>query len=88
MARYMARCMKCQKSKADRHSRQIKLVPIPTGERHFEEIVMDFLREFPESEVFNAILLVIDRFTKVRSYILAKTTWSAEDSADSYINDI
>ena len=65
--------MKCQKSKADRHSRQTKLVPMPTGERHFEEIAMDFVGELPESEGFNAILLVRDRFTKVQHDIPAIT---------------
>ena len=80
--------MKCQKSKVDRHSRQTKLVPMPTGERPFEEMAMDFIGELPESEGFNAILVVTDRFTKVQHYILAKTTWTTEDVANSYINDI
>ena len=48
VARYVAGCVKCQKSKADRHSRQTKLVPIPTGKRPFEEIAMDFVGELPE----------------------------------------
>ena len=61
---------------------------MPTGERPCEAIAMDFVGELPESEVFNAILVVTDRFTKVQHYILAKTTWTAEDMADSYIYDI
>ena len=61
---------------------------MPTGERPFEEIAMDFVGELLESEGFNAILVVTDRFTKVQHYIPAKTTWTAEDVADSYINDI
>ena len=61
---------------------------MPTGERSFEEIAMDFVRELPESEAFKAFLVVTDRFTKVQHYIPAKTTWTAEDVADSYINDI
>ena len=32
MSRYVAGCVKCQKSDADRHSRQTKLVPMTTGE--------------------------------------------------------
>ena len=32
VATYVAVCIKCQKSKADRHSRQTKLIPMPTGE--------------------------------------------------------
>ena len=78
----------CQKSKADRHSRLTKLVPMQTVERPFEEIVMDFVGELPESEAFNAILVVTDWSTKVQHYIPANTTWTAEDVADSDINDI
>ena len=61
---------------------------MPTGERPFEEIGMDFVGELRESEGFNAVLVVTDQFTKVQHYIPAKTTWTAEDVADSYINDI
>ena len=61
---------------------------MPTGERPFEEIAMDFVGELLESKGFNAILVVTDRFTKVQHYILAKTTWTASDVADAYINDI
>ena len=61
---------------------------MPTGECLFEEIAMDFVGEIPESEGFNAILVVTDRFTKVQHYIPAKTTWTAEDVGNSYINDI
>ena len=88
MARYVAGCVIYQNSKTDRHSRLTKLVPMPTGERFFEEIAMHFLGELPQSEAFNAILVVIDRFTKVQPYIPTKTTWTAEDVADSDINDI
>ena len=74
VARYVPGCVKCQKSKAERHSRQTKLVTMPTGERPFEEIAMNFAGELPESEGFYAILVVTDPFTKVQHYIPAKTT--------------
>ena len=88
VARYVAGCVKCQKSKANRYSRQTKLVPILTEEHPFEKIGMDFVGELPESEGFNPILVVTDWFTKVQYYILAKTTWTAEEVADCYITDI
>ena len=53
VARHVAGCVKCEKSKADRHRRQTKWVPMPTGERPFKEIAMDFVGELPESEAFN-----------------------------------
>ena len=52
---------KVSKSKADWYSRRTKLVLIPTGERRFEEIAMDFVGELPEAEGFNAILVEIGR---------------------------
>ena len=59
-----------------------------TGEHPFKEITIDFVKELPESEGFNAILVVTDRITKVQQYILAKTTWTAENVDDSYINNL
>ena len=61
---------------------------MPTGERPLEEIAMDFVGELPESEGFNAILVVTDRFTKVLHYLVANTTCTAADVANAYINDI
>ena len=74
VTRYIAACVKCLKSNADRHSRQTKLVPMPTEECPFEEIARDFIVELPQSEYFNTILVITDRFTKVQHYIVAKTT--------------
>ena len=59
-----------------------------TGERPCEEIAMDFVVELPDSEGFNAILVVTDRFTKVQHYLPGKTTWTAADVANAYINEI
>ena len=49
---------------------------------------MDFVRELPESEGFHTILVVTDRLTKVQHYLPAKTTWTAGDVANAYINEI
>ena len=88
VARYVPGCEKCQKSRLDRHSRQTKVVPMPTGERPFKQIAMDFVGELPESDGFHAIPVVTNQFTKVQHYIPTKTTWIAENVADSYINNI
>ena len=49
---------------------------------------MVFVEELPELEGFNTILVIMDQFTKAQHYFLAKTTWMAEDVANSFINDI
>ena len=61
---------------------------MPPGKRPWEEIAMDFVGELLESEGYNAILIVTDQFTKMQSYILARTTWTAIDVANAYINEI
>jgi len=65
MAKYVAEYSRCQKAKADRHSKKTKLVPMPTEERPWEEIAMDFVGELPESNGNNAILVITDHFTKM-----------------------
>ena len=61
---------------------------MPTGERPVEKIGMYFVAELLESEGFNAILIVTDRFTKVQPYLPANTTWTAEDIPNACINEI
>ena len=58
--RYITTFSKCQWAKADRHTKQTKLVLMPTGTRPWEGIAMDFVGELPESEGFNAILVITD----------------------------
>ena len=58
-------CIKCQKSKADRQSREMKLIPMRTGERPCENTPMDFVGELPQAEDFNAIHIVKDRSSNV-----------------------
>ena len=61
---------------------------MPTRKYHFQEITIDVATELPESEDFNAILVVADWFAKGEYYMEAKTTCIADNIADSYINDI
>ena len=49
---------------------------------------MNFVGELPQSEWFFAILMITDWFTEVQHYIPAKTTCTAADVANVYINEI
>lgn len=49
---------------------------------------MDFVWELPESEDYNAILVVTDWFTKMQLYIPAKTIWNAEEVANVYLYEV
>ena len=39
---------------------------MPTGVRPWEEIAIDIVRELPESDGWNAILVITDKFTKMQ----------------------
>ena len=47
---------------------------MPTGERLWEEIAIDFVGELPNSDSYNAILVITYYFTKIQQYIRAKTS--------------
>ena len=49
---------------------------------------MHFVGELPESEGFNAILVVTDKFTKVPHYLAAQTTCTAADVGIPYMKEI
>lgn len=62
--KYVRTCDICQKVKPRRHAPYGLLQPIPIPSQPFEVISMDFIMELPQSGVFNAILVVVDKLTK------------------------
>lgn len=49
---------------------------------------MDFVTGLPVSEGFDAVLVVVDRLTKMRHFIATNTTATAETVADLYVNNV
>jgi hypothetical protein len=53
---------------------------------------MNFITDLPPSRnnkaVYDAILVIVDRFSKMSLYILAEKTWRAEDLADSFVKRV
>ena len=49
---------------------------------------MDFVGELPESEGYNAILVITDWLTKMQLYIPAKTMWNSKDVANAYLCEV
>ena len=66
----------------------MQLVPMPTKERRLAGIASALVGELPESAGIHAILVVIDRFTKVHHYLAAKRSYTAADVANAYFNEI
>ena len=81
---YVKSCHSCQTNKSARHKPygELKLSTVPTIP--WEHITMDFITKLPgsmdpaTSEVYDSILVVVDRLTKNNEFIPFKETYDAE----------
>ena len=91
--RYVKTCTTCQRTKVSRHKPYGELASLrqPTGP--WQEISMDFVTDLPPSSdwngtVFDSILVIIDRYTKMALYIAAKKTITSEELAQVFVNRV
>jgi hypothetical protein len=53
---------------------------------------MDFITDLPPSRnnkaVYDAILIIVDRFSKISLYIPAEKSWKVEDLANNFIERV
>ena len=75
---YVTSCDVCQKVKHRRQAPIGLLQPLPIPAEPFEVITMDFITELPNSNTFNAILVIVDKLTKYGIFIPMHTTDNAE----------
>ena len=90
--KYVDFCLTCRRTKAKRHLPYEKLqpLPIPTGPQ--KDWTLDFITDLPlsvcQGQVFDSILVVIDRYTKFSLYILSRKDWDAENLANALVEKI
>ena len=85
---YVIKCDRCQRAKPDRHARKTALKPMPIGNGPWQEIAMDFVVALPESEGFNAILVVTCRFSRMVRHIPCCYTWNSQLLAQAFIKEV
>ncbi|KAH0602480.1 uncharacterized protein H6S33_008819, partial [Morchella sextelata] len=88
IARYVRNCHTCQRSKPNTHGKLGVLRPLPISEQPWQEVSMDFVTGLPESEGYDAIMVVVDRLTKMRHFLPCNTTVNSEDVARLYLRNI
>ena len=88
--KYIQRCDVYQRVKALRHRLYDKTMSFLISVRSWKEISMNFIIELLfnryKNNIYNAILVVIDCYSKMTFYIFAKSTWSIEDLANILFN--
>ena len=90
VARYVQNCHVYSRSKASRHPKYGVLRPLPIPQQRWRDISMDFVSGIPESgsDKKDAILVVVDRLTKMKHYIPCKETTNAHDLAKLYLQNV
>lgn len=88
LARYVDHCQICSRSKATKHAPFGQLNALEVPERPGNSISMNFITSLPESECSNAILVLVDRLSKMGHYILCRDSATAADVASLYLQSI
>ena len=85
---FVESCETCRRNKATRHKKYGQLQPLPAPFRPWTSISMDFVGELPESNGHNAILVIVDRLTKMALFIPSSTTLTSEQLASTYLEHV
>ena len=78
---YISSCMRCARNKPRRHSPHGLLEPLPVAQRPWSSISMDHIEQLPLSGGYDAILVIICRFTKYGLFLPTHTTSTSRDLA-------
>jgi hypothetical protein len=89
---YVQNCPICQKMKVPRRLPQGKLSSLPVPNGIWRDLTMDFITGLPpsprEGKIYDAILVVVDRYTKAARYIPTTGSINAEELADLFLTEI
>jgi hypothetical protein len=82
VADYIARCMECQKVKAEHKHPGGLLQPLPIPEKKWEVITMDFIRGLPRTnKKHDSIMVAVEKLTKAAHFVLVKATQTTTNIA-------
>jgi transposase InsO family protein len=89
---YVKTCPECQRGKAKTHRTHGELAPIPIPGKPWEEITMDFITDLPPSklngQIYDSILVIVDRYTKMGRFIPVRKTIDAAELAEVFIHHV
>ncbi|XP_073362615.1 uncharacterized protein [Aegilops tauschii subsp. strangulata] len=85
---FVKQCGVCQQAKHELCKSPGLLQPLPIPDSPWQAISMDFIEGLPKSEGYSAILVVVDRFTKVSHFLPLKHPFTAASVANIFLNNI
>jgi len=89
---YVLSCQTCQNIAIPKHKPYGKLQSLPIPERLWKEVSLDFITQLPSSYIrtkeYDAILVVVDCYTKMAKFILTITDILAPEFAALFYKNI
>ena len=82
--KYIAGCDLCQRTKPHREKPRNPLHPHEIPSQPWEHISIDLITSLPESNGFNAILVIVDRFSKMILLVAIRDTLTSFQTAEIY----
>jgi hypothetical protein len=76
---YVKTCLTCQQNRTLNKKQASLLQPLPIPEGSWESVSMDFMVSLPPSRGFDAIMVVVDRFSKMAHFIPTKDEATAQE---------
>ena len=85
---YVSTCDVCCRSKIPRHRPYGLLRPLPIPNGPWKSISIDFITDLPSSQDYDAILTVVDRFTKMAHFLPCRKTFSSQETANLVMREV
>jgi hypothetical protein len=79
---YVKTCLICQQNQSLNKKQVGLLQPLPIPEGPWESVSMDFMVSLPPSRGFDAIMVVVDRSSKMANFIPTKDEGTAQKMLD------
>jgi len=86
--KYVQGCQECQQNKVQHMKKAAPLHPLPISKTPWEEISIDVIGPLLRSEDKDAILVVVDRFSKMIRLMATTTSISSSEVARIYRDNI
>ena len=86
--RYVKNCDTCQRIKSNRHEPYGQLQRLEIVDKPWKSIAMDFITNLPKSETNDAILVIIDRLTKMSHFIPCRKDMNTKQFKMLFMNKI
>ena len=86
--RYIQGCFKCQQNKVQHQRKAGELYPLEIPQGPWQEISIDIIGSLLKSNRMDAIVVIVDRFTKMICLKATTTNISSEGIAKIYRDDI